>query len=815
MDRSKKKIEPPLEKLQKLAAEAKAKFPSKTKPVSETEIIRKLQGLLNDGASDYRAILKLSNELSKLDPNFQRFFIDAKTLIHLGRESIKDHTTALIELVKNCYDADAHQVDIDVFCKNDNDLIRVADNGFGMTKDQILNNWLRIGFSGKKNSKMSDLGRRKTGEKGIGRISADRLGARLELISKTETDGLVGLKVNWDDFDIDNKDVFDIDVELTTPSSIDLPLMKGGKVSKSGTEIRITKLRQPWTPGNIEGLFNELSALTPPFNQVSDFSINLKNDVAQEFSRKVNSKYYEAAEIDVTTVFDGTNEVYYCIKDRYTKKDIIDTISLEQFYAKINATSPGILKCGPIEVRLLFFLREGSSVVGTDFRLSDLREFLDNNYGVKIYRDRIAVKPYGFPLAQLGFDWLKLGEGKARNPAGIGRGNEYTVSPNQLVGAVFITRDDNTLLTDSAAREGLVESEAFFDMRDFILATKRLLESHRASIYPTIEKVRKEKQRVPSHKEAEKIKEELTFVKADLNSIKTEIQSNETVKPVSFLKPIERSIDRVENISDSVDDTITDLLNYQRTLNGLATIGISSAVFGHETEGSITQFQGSTNTAIKLIKAISNQTDEALNQTKTALIEMEKALKASKKVAAWGAYALTRIQKEKRKPKDVPIYRTIENVLNELRPAFDASTISLTIEGENLFGKTYQMDIETILVNLLTNAYTAALLTTSKRKSTERKVSVKVNREDVKGIPGYYFSVADSGPGIAKEFEHRIFDPLFSTKTVGGNESKSVGTGLGLTIVKSIVEELEGKLTLSRDPVLKGANFKIWLPKNN
>ena len=71
--------------------------------------------------------------------------------------------------------------------KGANKGIRVADNGFGMTKDQLLNNWLRIGFSGKRISKVSELGRRKTGEKGIGRISTDRLGAQIELISKTKT----------------------------------------------------------------------------------------------------------------------------------------------------------------------------------------------------------------------------------------------------------------------------------------------------------------------------------------------------------------------------------------------------------------------------------------------------------------------------------------------------------------------------------------------------------------------------------------------------------------------------------------------------
>ena len=118
------------------------------------------------------------------------------------------------------------------------------------------------------------------------------------------------------------------------------------------------------------------------------------------------------------------------------------------------------------------------------------------------------------------------------------------------------------------------------------------------------------------------------------------------------------------------------------------------------------------------------------------------------------------------------------------------------------------MDIETILVNLLTNAYSAAIL-----NGGERKVNIKVDREDLEGKQGYYFSVSDTGPGIAKEFEQMIFEPLFSTKTAIINESKSAGTGLGLTIVKSIVDELEGKISFTKDTELKGANFKIWLPK--
>ena len=771
------------------------------------EIQKKLIELLHADSPDFHAILKLSHELSKLDPKFQHFSIDAKTLIHLGRDSIKDHTTALIELVKNSYVADGNHVEVGVYCSNGNDLIRVSDNGFGMTKIQLLNSWLRIGFSNKRESKISDLGRRKTGEKGIGRISTDRLGAMLELKTKTPEDGIIGLKVNWDDFDVEGQDIFDINIEITKPDTINIP-KKNGVDSQSGTEISITKLRQTWSARNIENLYYELSALTPPFNEVEDFEVSLANDVTEVFSGKVQSDFFKAAEIELTAIYDGKgSDIIYNIKDKYSEKETTEFIKWQTLLERLpkrdtNTDISEDLSLGPVSIKLLFFLREAASLTGTSLRLTDLRNFLDNNAGIKIYRDNFAVKPYGFPNSQFGYDWLDLGDRKIRNPAGVGRAEEYMASPNQLVGAVFISRDKNPKLIDSAAREGLVESEEFAEMKAFVMGSILMMESYRAKIYPQIQKDKKKKEPSSAHQDAEKIKKQLLSVKEDLNTIKDEIEKKgETAKSVGFLKPIVKTISVVETISEEVDSTITDLLNWQRVLSGLATMGISSAVFGHETESSISQFKGSVNVA-KLVLS------EEPPNTASALEELDKALKHSKKVAAWGAYALTRVQREKRNRRKIQVIKTITTVAKELGPAFDASSIKIIVEGDNFYTNTYPMDLESILVNLLTNAYTATLL-----KPGDRIILITVEKEDNLNRAGFYISVADTGPGIAKEFEHRIFEPLFSTKSIGTTNSKSVGTGLGLTIVKSITEELNGEISFDKDPVLGGARFKIWLPK--
>src|SRR5436305_2732069 len=95
-------------------------------------ILEKLKKAPSHNSPNVREIMKLSSQLSKLNPDVQRFAIDAKTLIHLGRDSIKDHTTALLELVKNSYDADSLNVDLEILCTGGHDQIRVADNGFGM-----------------------------------------------------------------------------------------------------------------------------------------------------------------------------------------------------------------------------------------------------------------------------------------------------------------------------------------------------------------------------------------------------------------------------------------------------------------------------------------------------------------------------------------------------------------------------------------------------------------------------------------------------------------------------------------------------------
>jgi len=124
---------------------------------------------------------------------------------------------------------------------------------------------------------------------------------------------------------------------------------------------------------------------------------------------------------------------------------------------------------------------------------------------------------------------------------------------------------------------------------------------------------------------------------------------------------------------------------------------------------------------------------------------------------------------------------------------------------ESVKAKVYPMDIESIVINLLTNAYTACL-----QNINNRLIKILLIQEEQDNVEGYSIAISNSGPSIDKNLTDWIWEPLTTLKK--DSTGKEIGTGLGLTIVKSTVDALRGIKTVDNDPVLGGAVFKIWLP---
>lgn len=728
----------------------------------------------------------------------RKFFkVDARTILQLGRQSIKDHTTALIELVKNAYDADANDVEIQIHTSDD--LIRIADNGVGMDEGTFERTWLRIGYSAKRRTTRSPSGRRRVvGEKGVGRISADRIGAELELRTLATSKKPFAASVSWDAFDVEGKDLQSVPVQVLRGIEPVLPhrLSDEGKKQVGnrrphGTELLIRHLRQVWTADDVDTLVRELETLLSPFHEDSDLRIWVSTDIHGAFSGLVQSTLQEQAELEITAKL-FRNQIRYEITDRSgvrAKKrkgtihwKDVGNVSVQGRAAQRSKSA----RTGPVEVRLFYFpqrfFRERGSVLGS-------RELRDRTVGVRIYRDKVRVRPYG-DMKEAEGDWLGLASRKAREPAGVSR-IAYRVPPTELAGAVFITRDRNRRLQDSAGREGLVHNEAFGDLRALVTKCLRLLETYRHRTQGETERAG----------ETTPILSAIETYAGSLSGLEREWQEIRKQAPSDPVRAFDRAEQAISNSIDSLRSTrasINTLVEQTRLFRGLSSLGIAASVFGHETQTAITMCLANLGEARDELGE--KQPDLAL-----ASKAVEKALGYGKKVSAWGSFAVARVRYEKRKPKTVRVDVIVTKLVDELRPAFAATNTELSVAQEATTIRAHPMDLEAIAVNLLTNAYTFAQ---DSRK--QRAIRIVVKNERREGKPGALLIVADSGPGVTADSREVIWEPLYTSKRdAAGNE---IGTGLGLAIIDSIVQDAKGSRAVDADPVLKGARFSIWLP---
>ena len=176
----------------------------------------------------------------------------ARLMLELGEQLIKNESVAILEMVKNCYDAFAKNVDVTLENLDDlkNGFIIIQDDGIGMTMDTVVNHWMEPATLNKKNIingekksfEHNGMVRIPLGEKGIGRFGAHKLGNYIKLVSRAENDGEkeVCFEINWGDFDND-KYLSDVGVEVYERK----PEIFLG--NKSGKRIEIRGLRHVWT----------------------------------------------------------------------------------------------------------------------------------------------------------------------------------------------------------------------------------------------------------------------------------------------------------------------------------------------------------------------------------------------------------------------------------------------------------------------------------------------------------------------------------------------------------------------------------------
>ena len=227
--------------------------------MEQNKLREELKHILENEPENYSKILKLSSELSKFDQDSVRFSIDAGIIDRLGKELVARHETAVSELVKNSYDADAKKVKLTFIDSSEiGGIIVINDDGVGMTKEQLVNGFMRLASSDKIHFPFSPIyNRKRAGKKGIGRFAAQRLGKQLTITTQTEdSEQALEITINWNDFKND-QDLMFIDNKIEYKNRM--------PKKRSGTRLVIKNLRDKWTEAQIKRVYRYASEILQPF----------------------------------------------------------------------------------------------------------------------------------------------------------------------------------------------------------------------------------------------------------------------------------------------------------------------------------------------------------------------------------------------------------------------------------------------------------------------------------------------------------------------------------------------------------------------
>lgn len=456
----------------------------------------------------------------------------ARLMLQLGEQLIRNEGIALLELIKNAYDADASKVT--VIMKNledpENGIIIVEDDGCGMTEDIIKNVWMEPGSDYKENLfkkkiRTPKFRRLPLGEKGIGRFAAHKLGELITLITRAENHPEILLEIDWSAFE-KSKYLEEVPIRLITRNP---EVFK----NRTGTRIEIRKLRSPWTRGMLRDVYRSVLSLTSPFDDTQgsfnvDFKTDYENWIKDLLSiedvkdwalfrfrcvlegNRISKFSYEFTPLSSMTKITGrtVDETDQYIKKRLFLVDKEGEINLNRYHI------------GPVIFEgFIFDLDTKILSLGVQDKKA-LREYLKINGGIRVYRDGIRVYDYGEP----GNDWLDLGTRRINEPT-------KRISNNIIVAAVHLSREKSTDLREKTNREGFIENDAFRELKRALLYTLGQIEELR---YEDKEKIRS----IYGLK-ITKVKEPVEEIEDLRNLIKKEIKEERLKKDIfSYLDKI-------------------------------------------------------------------------------------------------------------------------------------------------------------------------------------------------------------------------------------------------------------------------------------
>lgn len=722
----------------------------------------------------------------------------------IGKELITEAHTAIFELVKNSYDADATKVTI-VFKnivnsdKENKPTLYIIDDGNGMSYDDINEKWLFVGYSEKKpektsesdeedyRDKVSEGNRIFAGAKGIGRFSADRLGPILNLYTKKkEEDTIHQLKIDWNKFEEDQNQRFQtIKVDYTTANEIPL-LHPDLKNFKQGTILEIFPLNDKWDRAKLVRLKQYLQRLVNP-TQIygnEEFKIEI---IAEEFLD--DDRKYRHQEEQEHQVVNGiiTNIVFEKLKIKTTqincfvKEDKITTEIIDKgsFIFRVeeeNSYKP----LSNINIHVFYLNKEAKS---TFTKTMGLRPF---EFGsIFLYKNGFRIHPLGDPKD----DWLDL---EARKGQGYGR----NLSRREIIGRVEVNHPQSGFREVSSRDRGVVRTQEYDLLVE--LLQRKILRWLARYVVEGIDWDRPEEKRLSDEEIKERSINLIAKLIGQVKDPQKNIKFNPELLSIFKKKEIEHLpevIKNVEGLLDYVKDSpekkflqrqVTSLRNISKNL----TAGMKAQEQQLEIkEREILFLQKTISPDREIVEDYHHTIRIATGYIESYLIEINKKIAKGSKINEI-LPLLDQINLENQKVQSLvglvskahfnlktkDIRRDVVEFIKQyletiLRPAFKRIRYNFQNDHLTLVTRFKPLEISTIIDNFVSNS----------RKAGATLIKVRFEIKNNK----LHVLIGDNGKGIGKHIEKHLFTRGFTTTD---------GSGIGLSHIKSIVEKMGGRV---------------------
>ena len=721
-----------------------------------------------------------------LDEGELAFTIESRILRELGERLVKQPEVALVELIKNAYDADAPDCTVTF----EDDKIEISDSGVGMTLDQFVTGWMRIGTSAKELERRSKIyGRDITGEKGIGRFAVRFLGRKLELTSvafDSAEGGVTRLHATFDWPEIDRiEDLGQVRVPYT--------LERVADDEPKGVTLLVSDLRpgvedidmQRVRTGSI-GILTPLRSLI----EAAPLAAEIRGiDQTQDpgFTLKVRpTDTDDAAQGDVGAEVLNA----YALRAEVNLRDNRITISVfrngDEPYLEVTDTYPNEIGRAWADLRFLPYRKGVFTGLNVDGRRA--RGWIVENSGIAVFDRAFRVYPYGAP----GDDWLRLSADNARNfrdpRSTIARkhfpmeasvrsstSENYMLrlpQPTQMVGVVQVAgrrsqdQTDSEGLVASADREGFVENAAFAQLTDIIRGATELI----AFADRTIQRDQEEADR----------KAKLKLLRVETRDAIQAIESSSTI-PATEKNKIVTALVQTERLAKEQDENTQERV---RQLEIMSLLGVVAGFMTHEFGIALHELK---ETHLKLIELSKND--------KSFAAVADSFAGHISKLEEFVTYSQAYIQGSRAVPaKPYKVKPRLQQVARVFGSYAEARGISLEIEAESdLLSPLVPASLYNgLALNLYTNALKAV---TAKAGDGQRRISFRAWNE------GRFHSleVADTGIGIPDPLKERVFDPLFTT-TDSIQDPLGSGMGLGLALVRRCAAAFGGSANVVAPP---------------